>query len=148
MSLIEQYDRITLNVQSGLVIAGKAASDVVQRLALANRSYGYRRIGELLRREDWCVNHKRLVRIMREDNLLALRKPLFKPPTTNSRHTWRIWPNLARHLKVDPEVALRGANAKFTRRFRHIEETLGDRMGSASLEQMEALWQEAKGKGL
>ena len=72
--------------------------DAVQRLALANRYYGYRRIGELLRREGWCVNHKRLVRIMREDNLLALRKPLFKPPTTNSRHSWRIWPNLARHL--------------------------------------------------
>ncbi len=72
--------------------------DAVQRLALTNRHYGYRRIGELLRREGWCVNHKRLVRIMREDNLLALRKPLFKPPTTNSRHSWRIWPNLARHL--------------------------------------------------
>jgi transposase InsO family protein len=72
--------------------------DAVQRLALANRHYGYRRIGALLRREGWCVNHKRLVRIMREDNLLALRKPPFKPPTTNSRHSWRIWPNLARHL--------------------------------------------------
>lgn len=52
--------------------------------------------------------------------------------------------NLARHLKVDPEVALRAANAKFTRRFRHIEAVLGPRMGSASLEDMEALWQDAK----
>jgi len=56
--------------------------------------------------------------------------------------------NLARHLKVDPEAALRDANAKFTRRFRHIETVLGTRMGSASLEEMEALWQEAKLKGL
>jgi putative transposase len=72
--------------------------DVVQRLALANRYYGYRRIGALLRREGWSVNHKRLSRIMREDNLLCLKKPLFKPPTTNSRHGWRVWPNLARHL--------------------------------------------------
>jgi len=56
--------------------------------------------------------------------------------------------NLARHLKVDPEAALRAANAKFTRRFRHIESVLGDRMGSASLEEMEALWVEAKGLGL
>lgn len=56
--------------------------------------------------------------------------------------------NLARHLKVDPEAALRDANAKFTRRFRHIEAVLGARMGSASLEDMEALWQEAKAKGL
>jgi nucleoside triphosphate diphosphatase len=52
--------------------------------------------------------------------------------------------NLARHLKVDPEAALRRSNAKFTRRFRHIESVLGPRMGQAGLEEMEALWQEAK----
>ncbi len=55
--------------------------------------------------------------------------------------------NLARHLKVDPEAALRGANAKFTRRFKHIEAGLvarGIKPGAASLEEMEALWQEAK----
>ncbi len=52
--------------------------------------------------------------------------------------------NLARHLKVDPEVALRAANAKFTRRFQHIETVLGAAMGSASLDEMEALWQDAK----
>jgi tetrapyrrole methylase family protein/MazG family protein/ATP diphosphatase len=55
--------------------------------------------------------------------------------------------NLARHAKVDPEQALRGANAKFERRFHHIERRLAE-MGSsaedASLDQMEALWVEAK----
>jgi len=59
--------------------------------------------------------------------------------------------NLARHLKVDPEAALRAANDKFTRRFRHIEAALaarGVKPGGASLEEMEALWQEAKAKGL
>ncbi len=59
--------------------------------------------------------------------------------------------NLARHLKVDPEAALRRANAKFTRRFRHIEAALaarGIKPGDASLEDMEALWQEAKARGL
>ena len=76
-----------------------ALCDVVQRLALANRHYGYRRIGALLRREGWCVNHKRVVRVMREDNLLCLKKPLFRPPTTDARHSWRVWPNLARHLQ-------------------------------------------------
>ncbi len=73
-----------------------ALRDVVQRLCLANRYYGYRRIGVLLRREGWIVNHKRLVRIMREDNLLCLRRPVFRPATTDARHGWRIWPNLAR----------------------------------------------------
>lgn len=53
--------------------------------------------------------------------------------------------NLARHLKVDPEAALRAANAKFTRRFKFIEAALAARgTGAASLEEMEALWQEAK----
>jgi len=55
--------------------------------------------------------------------------------------------NLARHLKVDPETALRTANAKFVRRFAHIEKELaarGTTPSRATLEQMEALWQDAK----
>ena len=58
--------------------------------------------------------------------------------------------NLARHLKVDPETALRAANAKFTRRFRHIEAALaakGSSPAAATLEEMEALWQDAKKQG-
>jgi putative transposase len=72
--------------------------DTVQRMALANRHYGHRRIAALLRREGWQVNKKRVLRLMREDNLLCLRKRAFVPPTTDSRHGWRIYPNLARHL--------------------------------------------------
>ena len=72
--------------------------DLVQRLALAHRFYGYRRVTELVRRQGWPVNRKRIARLMAEDNLLCLRKPVFKPPTTDSRHSWRVWPNLARHL--------------------------------------------------
>lgn len=55
--------------------------------------------------------------------------------------------NLARHMGVDPESALRSTNAKFVRRFRHIEAALAmqDRsLRDASLEEMEALWQAAK----
>jgi len=73
--------------------------DLVQRLALAHRRYGYRRITELVRREGWPVNRKRIARMMRQDNLLALAKPVFRPATTDSRHSWRIWPNLARQLR-------------------------------------------------
>lgn len=57
--------------------------------------------------------------------------------------------NLARHLKIDPETALRGANAKFERRFRYMEEKLraqGKRPAESSLDDMEALWVEAKQK--
>ena len=75
-----------------------ALRDRIQHLALSHRFYGYRRITELLRREGWCVNRKRVARILREDNLLCLRRSPFKPATTNSRHDWRVWPNLARRL--------------------------------------------------
>lgn len=78
--------------------AETALRDAIQRLVLTNRYYGYRRITELLRREGWVVNGKRVLRLMGEDNLLCLRKPLFKPSTTNSRHSWRVWPNLARYM--------------------------------------------------
>ena len=57
--------------------------------------------------------------------------------------------NLARHLHVDPEAGLRGTNLKFTRRFRYIEESLtakGRSLEDATLDEMEALWIEAKTK--
>ena len=58
-----------------------------------------------------------------------------------------VYANLARHMKVDPEAALRRANAKFRRRFGRIEEKLaaaGKRPEESSLEEMDALWNEAK----
>ncbi len=57
--------------------------------------------------------------------------------------------NLARHLKLDPDAALRRTNAKFVKRFGHIEEVLaaaGKAPADASLEEMEAIWQAAKGR--
>jgi transposase InsO family protein len=74
--------------------------DAIQRLALANKHYGYRRIGALLHREGWQANHKRVLRIMGEDNLLCLRKKAFIPETTDSRHAWRVVPNLARGMEL------------------------------------------------
>ena len=58
-----------------------------------------------------------------------------------------VMANLARHLDVDPETALRGANAKFTRRFAYIEEVLaqrGKRPDQSDLAEMDRLWNEAK----
>ncbi len=57
--------------------------------------------------------------------------------------------NLARYLHVDPERALRGTNAKFTRRFRYVERKLHERgrtPETSTLEEMDALWTEAKGE--
>lgn len=79
-----------------------ALRDAIQRLSLAQRKNGYRDGYRLitiqLQREGWAVNHKRVARIRREDNLLCVPKKSFRPPTTDSRHHWHVWPNLARHL--------------------------------------------------
>jgi putative transposase len=75
-----------------------AIRDAVQRTALANRRYGYRRIAKELGRNGLVVNHKRVLRLMRKDNLLCLRRRPFVPITTDSRHEWRVVPNLARGM--------------------------------------------------
>lgn len=72
--------------------------DAIQRVALAHRFYGYRRITRELGRTGFAVNHKRVLRLMRQDNLLCLRKKPFVPATTDSNHGWRVVPNLARSM--------------------------------------------------
>jgi len=58
-----------------------------------------------------------------------------------------VMANVARHLQLDPEAALRGANEKFARRFQHIEQrlaTLGKAPADSDLKEMDALWDEAR----
>jgi len=78
-----------------------AVRSAIQRLALAHgRHRGYRYITHQLRRDEGIVaNHKCVLRLMREDNLLCLRKRPFVPRTTDSRHGWVVVPNLARGLQ-------------------------------------------------
>ncbi len=71
--------------------------DAIQRIALAWPSYGRPRITAELRRQDWTVNPKLVYRLMREDNLLCVRKRKFVV-TTDSNHTRRIYPNLAPNI--------------------------------------------------
>ncbi|HME86289.1 MAG TPA: IS3 family transposase [Roseiarcus sp.] len=73
--------------------------DLIQRVALANRHYGYRRVTHELRRQGLIINAKRVARLVREDNLLALRAKPFVPRTTMSNHDCPIRPNLVRKLK-------------------------------------------------
>src|SRR5678816_567163 len=56
-----------------------------------------RPLTKLLKREGWVVNHKRVLRIMRQDNLLSLRRKKFVI-TTQSGHGWHVYPNLARWM--------------------------------------------------
>ena len=72
----------------------------LQELAVAHhRLRGYRMLTALLRREGQQVNHKRVLRLMREDNLLSLRRSKYVF-TTDSTHALPIYPNLARRLKL------------------------------------------------
>lgn len=70
----------------------------IQLLSLRHRFYGYRRITAVLRRSGLVVNAKRVQRLMREDNLIAMRRKPFVPPTSDSRHGFLIVPNLLRGL--------------------------------------------------
>jgi putative transposase len=73
--------------------------DAIQRIALENRFYGYRRVYQALRDEGWPVNRKRVLRLMREDNLLCLPKRPFVL-TTESRHPYGVFPNLVAELPL------------------------------------------------
>jgi putative transposase len=73
---------------------------VIQRIALEHRRrYGYRRVTAELRRRGMLVNHKRVWRMMREDNLLAVQPKAFVT-TTHSNHALEIYLNLARRMML------------------------------------------------
>lgn len=71
----------------------------IHHIALEFPGYGYRRITAALHRQNNKVNHKRVLRIMREEHILCKRKS-FKPHTTNSNHNQPLYPNLTRGLVV------------------------------------------------
>ncbi len=72
--------------------------DEIQRIALEFPYYGWPRVTRELSDRGWRVNHKRVYRIMREDNLLCLRRRKFVVVTTDSNHDRPVYPNLAREI--------------------------------------------------
>jgi putative transposase len=80
--------------------AEMAARAAVQEIALAHhRRYGYRRVTADLRRRGMIMNHKRVLRIMREDNLLAIRYRKYIL-TTDARHDCQVYVNLAARMTL------------------------------------------------
>lgn len=73
--------------------------DEIQRIALEWPCYGWRRITAELRRRGWQANHKRVKRLMREDNLLVLRRRKFLL-TTDSNHPHSVFPNVAAEMEL------------------------------------------------
>jgi len=71
--------------------------DKIQKIAVEMPIYGYRRVCAELKRRKQPANHKRVRRIMREDNLLCLRRRKFVR-TTDSKHGFRVYPNLAKEM--------------------------------------------------
>jgi len=69
---------------------------------LAFPGYGYRRVTHALARDGWSVNHKRVLRVMREESLLCQLKRRFVP-TTDSQHGFRRYPNRITALVLCPE---------------------------------------------
>lgn len=74
--------------------------DAIERIVLEFPGYGYRRVTAALRREGWEVNHKRVLRIMREESLLCQLKRRFKA-TTDSAHSFKRYPNLIKDIEID-----------------------------------------------
>lgn len=72
----------------------------IQGICLEFPFYGYRRVTEELYRRKIDVNRKKVLRIMKEDNLLSRRKKPFKPVTTQSDHNYKIYPNLIKNIEV------------------------------------------------
>lgn len=68
--------------------------DRIEEIILELPGYGYRRVTRALQREEWHVNHKRVLRMMREESLLCRIKKSFVVKTTNSRHRFPVYPNL------------------------------------------------------
>jgi putative transposase len=71
----------------------------IQHIALRWPAYGYRRVHAELIRQGWKINHKRVLRLMRSDNLLCVRRRKFLF-TTDSRHGLPVYPNLVEGLVV------------------------------------------------
>lgn len=78
----------------------KALRPAMHEIALEFPCYGYRRMTKELHQRGKHVNHKRVLRLMREEKLLCRRKKRFKPVTTNSNHGFAVYPNLIKSVAV------------------------------------------------
>lgn len=72
--------------------------DAIQHICLRHKYYGYRRVTASLRRQGHCANAKKVLRLMREDNLLAMRRKPFLVPPPGKPESFVIVPNLVRGL--------------------------------------------------
>jgi len=91
-----------------------ALRDAIEEIVLEFPGYGYRRVTHALARDSWRVNHKRVLRVMREESLLCRLKRSFVP-TTNSHHGYRRYPNLIKDLVIDRPNVVWSADITYIR---------------------------------
>jgi putative transposase len=72
----------------------------IHNIALEFPTYGYRRMRHELNRRNVSIGDKKVRKIMKQENLVCRRKKGFKPVTTDSNHSFKVYPNLAKGLKV------------------------------------------------
>lgn len=83
------YTQPTAEERTGHTVALRAATEAI---VLAFPGYGYRRVTKQLQRDGWTINHKRVLRVMREESLLCQLKRQFVV-TTDATHALRRYPN-------------------------------------------------------
>jgi ATP diphosphatase len=137
------WERIKAAERSGRVLDGVALGlpALTRAVKLQKRAA---RVGF-----DWPSTDEVLAKIVEETaELVEARESLTEAEVTEEfGDLMFVMANLARHLKIDPEAALRAANAKFTRRFQRIEDGLaevGKTPDQSDLAEMDALWNRAK----
>jgi len=115
------YDRDTRPCEDDLVLR-----DAIEAITLAFPGYGYRRVAYALAREGCSVNHKRVLRVMREESLLCQLKRRFVA-TTDSEHGYRRYPNLLtdRALTAPNEAWVADATQSHYPRDRNIDAGAG-----------------------
>jgi putative transposase len=77
-----------------------ALRDAIEHIVLEFPGYGYRRVTEALKRQGWRINHKKVLRMMRKESLLCQLKKRFRP-TTDSAHSYGIYPNLIKDAALE-----------------------------------------------
>lgn len=97
------YVQLPVNTQSYLEHAQKEEAielrAAIEELVLEFPGYGYRRVTKALERAGYLVNHKRVLRVMREESLLCQLKRRFIP-TTDTVHSFRTYPNLLKEIDL------------------------------------------------
>lgn len=90
-------------MKSNIALASEADKSIrknIEKIALKFSRYGYRRITKEMHRKGEVINHKKVLRIMREECLLCKPKKKFRITTTDSNHNCRIYPNLTKDLRL------------------------------------------------